>query len=183
MARLILINGAPGAGKSTIAHLLAQRSRLALGLDVDAVKHALGQWDVAAETAGLRARELALVMAADHLATEHDVILGQYLARTEFIVQLEDVARSTAATFWEFVLVVDADTLAARLERRARQPERPEHEVNAQLVSSRDARDLVCSVESLIARRPSAALVDASGTAAQATDIISRQLNLSDDTE
>jgi adenylate kinase family enzyme len=46
VARVILINGAPGAGKSTIAHLLAERRRLTLALDVDNIKHALGQWDV-----------------------------------------------------------------------------------------------------------------------------------------
>jgi predicted kinase len=180
---VILINGAPGAGKSTIAHLLAQRSHLTLALDVDNIKHALGQWDVDAATAGLRARQLALAMAADHIAAGHDVVLGQYLARTDFIIQLEDLARSTTATFWEFVLMVDADTIAARLGQRARRPERPEHAVNARLVSPGDAPDLVRSMELLIARRPSSILIDSSRTAARAAEIISRRLSQTKDSE
>jgi 2-phosphoglycerate kinase len=43
MPRLILINGAPGTGKSTIAHRLAQGAPLDLTLDLDMIKHSLGQ--------------------------------------------------------------------------------------------------------------------------------------------
>lgn len=89
MPRLVLINGAPGTGKSTLAHRLAQRAPLDLALDVDAIKHALGQWDTHTSDAGLQARRLALALASQHLADDHDVYVGQFLARTDFINQLE----------------------------------------------------------------------------------------------
>jgi hypothetical protein len=69
------------------------------------------------------------------------------------------------------------------LGQRARQSERPEHAVNARLVSPGDAPDLVRSMELLIARRPSSILIDSSRTAARATEIISRRLNLTKDAE
>lgn len=43
MTRPALINGAPGSGRSTLAHLLAQGTRMALALDVDGIQHALGR--------------------------------------------------------------------------------------------------------------------------------------------
>lgn len=44
MSRLVLINGAPGAGKSTLAQALAQDRPMTLALDIDALKHSLGCW-------------------------------------------------------------------------------------------------------------------------------------------
>jgi adenylate kinase family enzyme len=60
VARVILINGAPGTGKSTIAHQLAQATPHDLALDLDLLKHSLGQWDADMTAAGYQARRLAL---------------------------------------------------------------------------------------------------------------------------
>jgi adenylate kinase family enzyme len=38
MARLVLINGAPGSGKSTMAQTLAKEEAMTLALDVDVIK-------------------------------------------------------------------------------------------------------------------------------------------------
>jgi predicted kinase len=76
VARLVLINGAPGSGKSTLAHLLAQDEPLTLALDVDAIKHSLGQWQSATPAAGITARRLAVALAAEHLRQGHDVLVG-----------------------------------------------------------------------------------------------------------
>ena len=79
--RLVLINGAPGTGKSTVARALAETERLALALDIDTIKHALGQWERDPAVSGLRARRLAVAMARDHLLADQQVIIGQYLKR------------------------------------------------------------------------------------------------------
>jgi predicted kinase len=133
VTRTVLINGVPGSGKSTVAQLLARGTPMALALDIDGIKHALGQWESDPTGAGRQARRIALAAAEAHLATGHDVIMGQYLARTEFVEQLEQLSRRLGSRFFEFVLVVDQPTLRARLEHRAMHPHRPEHEVNARL--------------------------------------------------
>ncbi|HZC71792.1 MAG TPA: AAA family ATPase [Jatrophihabitans sp.] len=162
MARLVLINGAPGSGKSTIAHRLAQDGPLDLALDVDVIKHSLGQWDADMTAAGYHARRLTLAVVDAQLASGHDVFIGQFLARTEFIEQLDHAAAARGATFVEVVLVVDAATLERRLRQRADHAERAEHLVNAALVAPDDVPRLVQAMNQLAALRPSAIRVDAS---------------------
>jgi hypothetical protein len=93
MARLILLNGAPGSGKSTLAELLAQDRPLMLPIDVDGIKHSLGSWSEDTWASGLHARRLTVALAREQLGAGHDVVVGQYLARTEFIEALENRSR------------------------------------------------------------------------------------------
>jgi predicted kinase len=177
VARIVLINGAPGSGKSTLAQLLADAIPMALALDVDVIKHSLGSWQREPTAAGYQARRLALAMADEHLGTGYDVIVGQYLARTEFIEQLESLARRRIAEFIEFVLLVDQRALRSRLERRAVQPDRSEQGVNTRLVSLSNVPQLVTSMEQLLAQRPAATPVDASGTPAETVSLMRRRLS------
>jgi len=176
MPRLVLINGAPGSGKSTLAHRLAQRAPLDLALDVDAIKHALGRWDTHTADAGSQARRLALALTNQHLSDEHDVYLGQFLARTDFIDQLEQLASRVGAGFVECVLIVDAGTLLSRLEHRAAAPQRPEHRVNAPLVTPKDVPAFVKSMQDLLLQRPSAMRIDASGDVEETLRFLEQQL-------
>jgi predicted kinase len=159
MRHLILINGAPGSGKSTLASAVARQKALALALDVDVLKHALGHWDEDADRSGLHARRLALALAREQLGSGFDVVIGQYLPSTTFIEELEHIAHDCGAQFHEFVLEVDAATLAARLSARMIRPDRPEHDVNNRLVGPADAANLAQSLERLRASRPRAVWV------------------------
>ncbi|WP_270888257.1 AAA family ATPase [Pedococcus sp. 5OH_020] len=164
MARLILVNGAPGSGKSTIAHALAQETPMSLALEIDTIKHSLGRWDDDSQASGLHARRLGLVLAGEHLAAGLDVVIGQYVARAAFIEQLEELADLHVAEFHELVLDLDAVALARRLARRAGDPTRREHGVNNQLVGPEDAPALVQSIGKLLLSRPLAHRVDARGS-------------------
>jgi predicted kinase len=172
MPRLVLINGAPGSGKSTMAQALAQEGAMTLALDVDVIKHSLGRWDEDPSASGLHARRLALALAEGHLSAGYDVILGQYLARTPFIEDLEALAKRLDVRFFEFVLDLDAATLAVRLASRGSDPHRPEHVVNNQLVGPADATRLVASIEGLRQARPGAIWVDARGSASSTLDLL-----------
>lgn len=160
----MLLNGAPGSGKSTLARRLADDRAMTLALDVDTVKHALGRWDEDPPAAGRHARVLALALAGTHLDAGHDVVVGQYLARTPFIEELAVCAAQHGARFVEVVLHVDAASLAERLAGRTSAPDRPEHAVNNRLVGPDDAAGLVASVERLRPLRPGAVWVDARGS-------------------
>ncbi|CAM3867975.1 AAA family ATPase [Tsukamurella ocularis] len=162
--RLILINGAPGSGKSSIAAALAHDDPAMVALDVDRLKHALPAWDRVPIESGIRAREQALDAAEVQLRAGLDVVLGQYLARTAFIEALELLAHRCGARFAEFVLELGAEELAARLEARIAAPDRPEHAVNNRLVGATDADALVASLEPLHVARPNAVWIDASGS-------------------
>ena len=161
---LTLLNGAPGSGKSTLAALLAEERPLAFALDIDTIKHALGGWDEDLTRSGLQARRLATAMIGQHLADGHDVVLGQYLARTPFLEELEQLAAAHEARFVEVALILDEQTLARRLQSRRDRPDRPEQSRNDRLVSPGQAGELIRSIEEVLTMRPAARRADASGS-------------------
>jgi len=134
---------------------------MTLALDIDAVKHALGRWDEDPLASGLHARRLSLALASEQLRAGFDLVVGQYLAKTAFIEDLEQLAERHGAQFCEFVLDLDAAALADRLAARASTPDRLEHKVNNQLVGPNDVSALVQSIQSLRQSRPRAAWIDA----------------------
>jgi predicted kinase len=161
---LVLLNGAPGVGKSTLADLVVRQRPMMLALDVDGIKHALGSWDDDAGVAGRHARRLAVALIREHLAAGYDVAVAQYLARTEFIEELERVSAASGAQFVEVVLVVDVPSLSQRLRERQAHPDRPEHVINNGLVGPADAPRLAASIDAVRKLRPRSTRVDASGS-------------------
>jgi predicted kinase len=97
MAVLVLLNGPPASGKSTIAQRFVDARPLSLNLDIDVVRGTLGDRLDNPSTAGLTARSLALVMAETHLAAGRDVIVPQFLGHTDFIGQLANAAERSGA--------------------------------------------------------------------------------------
>lgn len=177
MTRLVLINGAPGSGKSTLADGLAQDQPMTLALDVDVIKHSLGRWGEDLLASGLHARRLSLALAREQLSAGYDVVLGQYLARTPFIEDLERLAAELDAQFFEFILDLDAPALAERLAGRSSAPSRPEHMANNSLVGPGDADLLVESLEALRETRPGAVRIDARGSMPSTLDLLRAALH------
>ena len=177
MAKLVLINGAPGSGKSTLAQLLAQDEPLTLALDIDVLKHSLGQWQAALPASGITARRLAIALIREHLGSGRDVIVGQFLARTEFIEELETLAGVHDASFVELVLSVDQEVLLSRLQRRATHPDRAEQLVNAALVTADDVPGLIRAINDLVALRPTCTVIDANGSATTTLDAIRKHVS------
>ncbi|HEY2271243.1 MAG TPA: AAA family ATPase [Jatrophihabitantaceae bacterium] len=118
MAWLILLNGPPAIGKSTLAERYVDEHPLALNLDLDGVRRMLGQWQERPIEAGLLARAMTLEMARVHLSGGHDVVIPQYLGRPQFLQQAEQVATEVHAKFAEFVLMDGRDNAVRRFTER-----------------------------------------------------------------
>ena len=119
---LVLLNGPPASGKSTLARRLVEDRPLALNLDIDVVRGLLGGWLEDPSAGGLAARALALAMASTHLGRDHDVVVPQFLARVEFIDELQRIAVGAGARFVEVALVLGRDDALRTFDRRRAAP-------------------------------------------------------------
>jgi len=164
IARLILVNGAPGVGKSTLAGRYVDDHPLALNLDIDSLRCAMGRWETHDESKSL-ARALAVEMARVHLGAGHDVVVPQLVARIEFVEALERAAREAGAEFCEILLrATVADTVPRVQDRRAAMEAaaaaHPQRSVD--LGSDRIAA-IIEELEQVARRRPRTRVIDAAG--------------------
>jgi predicted kinase len=125
MARLVLLNGPPGIGKSTLSALYADRHPGTLNLDVDTLHHLVGGWQDEETDTWPVVWSLIRAMAQTHLDGRRDVVLPQYHATVDEIIGLEKLARRHGAEFREVVLFDDRDTAIERFYRRARDTDDP----------------------------------------------------------
>ena len=120
MVRLVLLNGPPGVGKSTLAGRYLDEHPMTLTIEIDTLRMAMGGWAEHDESK-LQARVSALALARTHLGAGHDVIIPQYVGRPEFIDQLQAVAAEIGATFLHVLLKDGHDAVVQRFRSRRAQ--------------------------------------------------------------
>jgi hypothetical protein len=164
MAVLILLNGPPASGKSTIAERFVQSRPLTLNLDIDVVRGMLGGWLENPTTAGLVARSLALAMAETHLTSGHDVIVPQFLGHGDFIEELAIVADRSASNFIESALWIDRSRAITAFADRRGAPSTQAHRDAAALVDRSAHADPVGEMYDaflrVVSQRPATRMVE-----------------------
>jgi predicted kinase len=183
IARLILVNGPPASGKSTLARRFVDHHDRSALVEFDAMRMGLPNWE-GDEATRLVARNLAGAATAEHLTAGRDVVMPQYFGRLGFIVVLEGIAREHEANFVEVILSIDTslaiDRFLARrramAERGERHPEReiPDADVEAFIV------DAVDRLTRLPAARPGSRIVPVEFGASE-DDVYRRLLTVLDE--
>ena len=140
---LVLLNGPPASGKSTLAARFVDENPLALNLDVDVIRGLLGRWFDQPIAAGLAARRLAISMIEAHLLAGHDVIVPQFVGRPEFIAQLEATATALRNPFAEVALMTSRDEAIRWFHERSAEPTNQQHIDAAELVATASRVDPV----------------------------------------
>jgi predicted kinase len=146
--RLIMLNGPPATGKSTLARRYVEEHPLALTLDIDRIRDLIGGWRQQPAAAGPLARTAALAMARVHLLAGHDVIVPQLLARPRFLEEAEGLAGSLGVAFHEIVLMDSRENAMRRLVER-----------DGSAPSSAEINDLYDRLVALLPTRPAAKIV------------------------
>lgn len=108
MARLILINGMPGLGKSTLARRYAADRPGTLVCDIDVLRTFISGWRDDFGGAGARIRPAALGMLTGYLRESGDVVLPQLLARPSELERFERAALDAGAQLVEVLLTTGA---------------------------------------------------------------------------
>jgi predicted kinase len=116
--RLILLNGPPACGKSTLAQRYIEDHPLALNLDIDRIGQLIGGWHTDRHATGTLARAAALAAARVHLAAGHDVVIPQFVGRPAFLEAVARLARESGADFHEVVLLDAKDNAMRRFAAR-----------------------------------------------------------------
>lgn len=131
MPLLLVLDGPPGVGKSTIARRYAADHALAFVLDIDVLRGLLGGWEEDPAAAGRAARRIALAAAETHLRAGHDVVVPQLVAHDELLDALSSCASWSGAAYVELFLTCRTDVALHRFAARGTAD--PEHAAAASL--------------------------------------------------
>ena len=118
--KLILINGNPGMGKTTLAQRYVDEHPMALNLDIDNIWIMMGQWQASRPVSDMQKLKYAYAIADMHLAEGYDVIIPNIMQTIDQYEAFERIAEANSAVLKEVVLLSNQDDAIDRCKKRGR---------------------------------------------------------------
>lgn len=118
--KLIILNGALGVGKSTLAEKYAEEHPLTLRIDIDEVRRLISHFREEKEVSGSLAKKIACEMTRVHLQAGYDVVIAQIFTQEESLESLKNIAENTRADFYEFLLSTSKKDSIERFIKRGK---------------------------------------------------------------
>ena len=162
--KLIVLNGALGAGKSTLAEKYADMHPLTLKLDVDVIRRFVSDYREQAQASGNLSKTLALEMARTHLHSGYDVIIAQCYRKPAHMEALEKLAQDCSADFYEFLLSLPKAEVIARFIKRGQKEGAPDGFLPDSLVTRGGGKAKLESVYDemmdMVSKRPNTKVIE-----------------------
>jgi predicted kinase len=118
--KLIVLNGFPASGKTTIAKKYIAEHSMALSIEADAMVDNIGDWSNHKEEVRQLTFELTKSMAQTYLPSGHDVVLPYFVTTIEEAEEFESIAIACGADYHEFVLYNERADAIVRLLKRGK---------------------------------------------------------------
>jgi predicted kinase len=117
--KLIIINGSPATGKSTLALRLHEALPMSLLVDVDAWRRLISGYRENKKESLKTAYKFTIAAIDAYLQTGHDVVVDKaILGANEVLEDLIMCGKKHGANIFELILTADKDMVVQRAERR-----------------------------------------------------------------
>lgn len=120
--KLIILNGPPGVGKSTLATRLAEKVPGTEIIEIDVLRRTIPEYREHRKESILAAYNLALAALKEHFSQGRSVIVDKAAFFPETVDRFVETGKLCGAEIFEFFIFADKSTIQARADARGYRP-------------------------------------------------------------